>query len=94
MAYEDCKDLSRRIASDKVLRNKAFNIAKNPKYDGYQGGLASMVYKFFDKKTGSGVNNEIKQNQQLTEELNKPIIKKFKKEEFILHSKTIFGVLI
>ena len=94
MTYEDCKDLSRRIASDKVLRDKAFNIAKNPKHDGYQGGLASMVYKFFDKETGSGVNNEIKQNQQLTEELNKPIIKKFKKEEFILHSKTIFGVLI
>ena len=94
MAYEDFKDLSRRIASDKVWRDKAFNIAKNPKYDGYQGDLASMVYKFFDKKTGSGVNNEIKQNQQLTEELNKPVIKKFKKEELILHSKTIFGVLI
>ena len=50
MAYEDCKDLSRRIASDKVLRDKAFNIAKNPKYDGYQRGLASVVYNFFDKK--------------------------------------------
>ena len=49
MAYGDFKDLARRTASDKVLRDKAFNIAKNPKYDGYQRGLASMVYKFFDK---------------------------------------------
>ena len=49
------KDLARRTASDKVLRHKAFNIAKNPKYDGYQRGIASMVYKFFDKTSaGSG----------------------------------------
>ena len=46
MAYGDFKDLPRSIASDKVLRDKAFNIAKNPKYDGYEHGLASMVYKF------------------------------------------------
>ena len=44
------KDLPRRTASDKILRDKAFNIAENPKYDGYQHGIASMVYKFFDKK--------------------------------------------
>ena len=71
MAYGDFKDLERRTASEKVLRGKGFNIAKNPKYDGYQRGLASMVYKCFDKKsTGSGVaNNEIKQNLQLAEEL-------------------------
>ena len=85
MAYGDFKDLAKRTASDKVLRDKAFNIAKNPKYDGYQRGLASMVYKFFDKKSaslsdksvsGSGVaNNEIKQNLQLAEELHKPIIR-------------------
>ena len=50
MAYGDFKDLARKPASDKVLRNKAFNIAKNPKYDGYQRGLASMVHKLFDKK--------------------------------------------
>ena len=57
MAYADFKDLARRTASDKVLRDKAFNIAKNPKYDEYQRGLASMVYKFFVKKSkGSGVN--------------------------------------
>ena len=61
MAYGDFKDLARRIASDNVFRDKAFNIAKNPKYVGYQRGLASMVYKFFDKKSrGSGVNNKIK----------------------------------
>ena len=50
MAYEDFKDLNRRAAAHKVLRDKASNIAKDPKYDGYQRGLASMVYKFFDKK--------------------------------------------
>ena len=50
MAYGDFKDIARRTASDKVLRDKAFNIAKNSKYNGYQRGLASMVYKFFDKK--------------------------------------------
>ena len=50
MAYGDFKDLTRRIASDKVLRDKAFNIAKNPKYDGYQRGITSIVYKYFDKK--------------------------------------------
>ena len=50
MAYGDFKNLTRRTAFDKILRDKAFNIAKNPKYDGYQHGIASMVYKFFDKK--------------------------------------------
>ena len=61
------------------IRNKAFNIAKDPRYDGYQRGLASMVYKFFDKKTaGSGIEY-IPQNEQLAEELHKPIIRKFKK---------------
>ena len=57
MEYEDCDDLAKRTASDKVLREKAFNIAKNPKYDGYKRGLASMTYKFFDRKSASsGVN--------------------------------------
>ena len=84
MAYGDFKDLARRIASDKVLRDKVLNIAKNPKHDGYQRGLASMVYKFFDKKSkGSGVaTNEIKQNLQLAKELHKPIIRNFKKRTF------------
>ena len=48
MAYRDFQGLNRRTAADKVLRDKAFNIAKDPKYDGYQRGLASIVYKFFD----------------------------------------------
>ena len=62
------------------MREIAFNIANNPKYDGYQRGLASMVYKFFDKKSsGSGANNEIKQNMQLADELHEPIIRNFKK---------------
>ena len=50
MIYGDFKDLTRRTASDKIVLDKAFNIAKNPKYEIYQGGLASMVNKFFDKK--------------------------------------------
>ena len=50
MSYRDFKDLGRRAASDKVLRDKAFNIAKNPKYGGYQRGLTSTVHNFFDKK--------------------------------------------
>ena len=80
MPYGDFKYLARRTASDKVLRDKAFNIAKNPKYDGYQRGLASMVYKFFDKKSaGSGIvnnnNNINKQNIQLAKELHKSIIR-------------------
>ena len=80
MAYGDFKDIVRRTASDKVLREKAFNIAKNPKYDRYQRGLASMVYKFFDKKSKvGGVNIEVKHNKQLAKELHKPIIRNFKK---------------
>ena len=82
MAYGDFKDLPTRTASDKILRDKAFNIAKNPKYDGYQRGLASMVYKFFDKKSkGNSVNIEVKHNEQSTEELHKPIIRKFQKRK-------------
>ena len=82
MAYADFKNLARRTASDKVLRDKAFNIAKNPKYDGYQRGLASMVYKFFDKKSkGSGVNIPLEFNEQLAKELHKPIIRKSKKKK-------------
>ena len=57
MAYGDFKDLARRIATNKVLRYKAFNIARSPKYDEYQKAIASMVYKIFDKKSaGRGVN--------------------------------------
>ena len=80
MAYCKSKDLVKRTQSDKVLRDKAFKIVSDPKYDGYQRGLASMVYKFFDKKSsGSGIANE--PNYQLANELHKPIIKKFKKRK-------------
>ena len=76
LAYGDLKDLERRRACNKVLRNKAFNIAKNPKYNGYQRGLDSMLYNFFDKKSkGSGVNIKVKHNEQLAKELPKPIIR-------------------
>ena len=79
MAYGKSKDLVKRTQSDKVLREKAFKIASDPKYDGYQRGLASMVYKFFDKKSsGSGIANEA--NSQLADELHKPI-RKFKKRK-------------
>ena len=85
MAYGDFKDLTRRTASDKLLRNKAFNIAKNPKYDGYERGLVSMVYKFFDKKSsGSGIKNENMLDKKLAEELCKPIIRKFKNGKNLL----------
>ena len=84
--YYDSKDLTKRTVADKIFRNRAFNIAKDQKYDGCQRGLAFMVYKFFDKKSrGSGAKNiNIKlapQNQQLAEELHKPIITKFKKRK-------------
>ena len=80
MAYGDFKDLKRRTFSDKVLRDKAF-IAKNPKYDGYQRGLASVVYKFFDKKSkGRGVNIPLEFNEQLAKELHKLIIRHLKKK--------------
>ena len=106
-AYSDSKDLTKRTVADKILKNKAFDIAKDPKYDGYQRGLASMVYKFFDSKVaspdkksvGSGakhVNTKITpRNEQLADELHKPIIRKLKKKrEYIQHLKIMFGVLI
>ena len=84
MAYGKSKNLIKRTESEKVLKDEAFKIANNPNYDGYQRGLASMVYKFFDKKSasldksnGSGIIN--KPNYQLANELHKPIIRKFKK---------------
>ena len=78
MAYGHYKDLNRRTATNKVLYDKTFNIAKNPKYNGYQCGLTSMGYKFFDKKISGGiVENEIMSKKYLAEELHKSIIKKF-----------------
>ena len=79
MVCGDFKDLPSRIASDKILLDKAFNIAKNLSYDGNRWGLASMVYNFFVKKSssGSGFKSAIKQNEKLVEELHKPTISKF-----------------
>ena len=78
VAYGDFKDLARRTASDKFWRDQAFYIAKNLKYDGYQRGIASMVYKFFDKKSkGGGVNMPLEFNEQLAKELHKSIIRIF-----------------
>ena len=82
MAYRKSKDLIRRTQSDKVLKNKAFEIASDPKYDGYQRGLASVVYKLYDKKSkGSNINEP---SYQLANELHKPIIRKFKKKSLFI----------
>ena len=95
MVYGDFKDLKRRTASDKILRDKTFNIAINPKYDEYQRGIASMVYNFFDKKSkGSGVNKPLEFNEQLAEELHKPIITKFKKRKIYSGFRDNIWVLI
>ena len=98
MAYGKSKDLVKRTQSDKVLKDKAFKIASDPKYDGYQRGLASMVYKFFDKKSaslnkssGSSIVNE--PNYQLANELHKPVVRKFKKRKVYLSFRdNIWGV--
>ena len=77
MAHEDFEDLAKRTASDKVLRRKAFNIAKNPKSDGYQISLASMIYTFSDKKSSSSsFDGGANQSKQLAEKLHKTIVKK------------------
>ena len=84
MTYGKSKDLAKRAQSYKLLRDKASKIASDPKYYGYQRGLASLVYKFFDKKSsGRGVANE--PNYQLASELHKQIIKKFKKRKKFIH---------
>ena len=89
-AYADHKDLINRTKADKFLRDKAYDIASNPKYDGYQRGLASMVYKFFEKKSmGSGIAS----SSILADELHKPIIKKFEKRKVYSQFKdNIWGV--
>ena len=80
VVYGKSKDLAKRTESDKVLRHKAFEIASNPKYDGYKRGLASMVYKFFDEKSsGGGVATE--PNFQPENELHRQIIRKFKRRK-------------
>ena len=97
MAYGDFKDLKRRRQSDIVLKNKALKIASNPKYNGYERGLASKVYKFFNSKSK---RSGLKENQgnfvktsQLADELHKPIIRKFKKRKVYSSFKgNIWGV--
>ena len=80
MTYGKSKDLVKRTQSDKILRDKVFKIASDPKYDGYQRRLAWMIYNFFDRKSsGSGIASE--PNYQLANELHKPIISKFKKRK-------------
>ena len=103
VAYGDFKDLA-KTASDKISCNKAFNIAKNPKHDGYQRDLASMVYNFFDKKSVKGsavamlanesaVKNQIKQNENLAKNCTNQLLENVEKEKYIHHLKTKFGVL-
>ena len=89
-AYANHKDLINRTEADKVLKDKGYNIASNPEYDGYQRGLAIMVYKFFDKKsTGSGIAS----SSILADEFHKPIIKKFNKRKVYSQFKdNIWGV--
>ena len=83
-AYAKYKDRLNRKQSDIVLKNKALKIATDPRVNGYQRGLASMVYKFFNERTkrsrinlqANSLNNEI-----LAEELHKPIIKNFQRRK-------------
>ena len=100
-AYADHKDLINRTEADKVLRDKAYDIASNPEYDGYQRGLASMVYKFFDKKsTGVGIARDTTKSSSLArsssilaDECHKPIIRKFNKRKVYSQFKdNIWGV--
>ena len=72
MAYGNFKDLNRRTFADEILHDKTFNIAKDPRYDGYEKGLASVVYKFFDKEaSGSCIKNDNISNKELLKELHK-----------------------
>ena len=75
-AYCDSKDLAKRTISDKILKDRVYEIARNCNYDGSKS-ISNMVYKFFDKKTGSGISV----NEELADELHKPVIKKFKRRK-------------
>ena len=88
MVYGDPKDVPRRTASDKILRDKVFNITKNQKYDGCQRVLASMAYRILT--AGGAVKNEIMQSKELSEELHKPIITIFEKRK--VHSSCIDNI--
>ena len=92
-AYSDSKDLTKRTIADKNLKNRAFDTAKDPKYEGYQRGLASMVYKFFDSKVSGSGAKLIPENKQLANELHKPIIRKFEKRKvYSTFKDNIWGV--
>ena len=83
MAYEDFKSLTRKTASDKISCDQALNIAKNPKFGGYQRGCASIVYKFSDKETsGSGIKNESIGKKELAENYANQLLKNLKKEKY------------
>ena len=92
MVYGESKDLAKRTKSEKVLRDKAFEIASDPKCDRYQRGLVSMVYKFFDKKcSGSGV--AIEPNYQLANKIYRQIIRKRNRRKVYLSFRdNIWGV--
>ena len=82
MTYGDFKDLKRFAIADKAIRDKTFNIAKNPKYDEYQRAFASLFHKSFDKKTLVGTaKSEVICYEELAEELIKPSIRKFEKKD-------------
>ena len=81
--YSDSKDLANRTISDKIFKDKAYEIARNCGHGVHQKALASMVYKFFDKKTESGISL----NGPLAKEVNKPAIENWKEEEL----KATFG---
>ena len=82
MAYGDFKNLIRRTTSDEILRDKAFNIAKNPNYDGYKCRFASIVHKLFDKETsGSDIKNENISNKELSDECINQLLKKITKRK-------------
>ena len=79
-AYNKHKDLKNRTQSDIVLKSKAYEIATDPKIDGFQSGLASMVWKCFDKRSKKALGSGI-ENKQLADELHKPIIRKSKRRK-------------
>ena len=86
MAYGDFKDLNRRTASDKLLRDKAFNMTKILKYDEYQRELAPMVHEFVGERTSStATKNEIISNKELPGELHKPVIRQLEKSTIIFY---------
>ena len=93
MAYGKSKDLTKRTQSDKVLKDKALEIANDPKYDGYQRGLASMVYKFFDKNLAEVV---LTTNQIINLQMNfiNRLLKNLRDQKVIHHLEIIFAMLI